>query len=88
MKNKEIDLLFLKWGKLKRWSGVESQKGLCALNKHLEGNPDDKESILEVINSLSNPIFILDFYDKKITKEQALEYITYYPNDKTSLLFC
>lgn len=71
------DVLFLKWGLLKNWGSLESESAKKALSEILD-NPkksEDKESIINVINSCEDGIFILDFYDAKVTKQEAIDYV-------------
>ena len=68
------DSIILKWGTIKNWSGLKSEKALSALKCYNEDKT--KYNLINVIKSMSrNPTFILDFEDRSVTRSEAIDYI-------------
>jgi hypothetical protein len=79
--------LYLKWGNIKGWKGLESHD-IKILNEFFEkGRPDsamldktdesDKEILSRFISQFDGEIWN-DWTDEKMTKEKAIEYILNY----------
>ena len=83
--------LTLKWGTLKAWDFSDSEKGKKILEEYREigsslsamaqkDTPRQKEIICELIDECTGEIW-LDWDGKKVSKEEAKEYVMTYGKD-------
>lgn len=80
----------LKWGTLKGWSGIESERSLALLKRYHEigasfsvamqrDTPEQKKIILDLIDSVDGEIWN-DWEGKEMSKDEAKKYVAEYGN--------
>lgn len=86
----EPEYLLLKWGTLKDWSGLKSDKTKALVKRYLDlgasmsammqrDTPEQKQIICELIDALDGEVSN-DWSGEVMTKDQAKEYVQNYGN--------